>query len=715
MPYPEHVTDNSVLSLMTQLNDSDLIEAHRVATKANQLTAERITQWGSVLSNAHQTALSDMTKGIVLQLYKIDDAHWQKYSECSDYQYFKQFTAGRWVYPMPPGTAKSQTIVSIIQALHELGITNRSLLVASFQVEANSILIRQMTDELGLPSNLLAIRHSKRFDQEKADAFAATGYKDLTVLGTAYASLPSAKANDLPNHQHIFITHNKIKASHQASDWNLYSSFNGDSRLVIWDEVMMPRSNTFVSHFDLGMAQPALKNSRKSEDRDAIKLLVDTILHRYEEAKTISLSTNTPQTITIPSELGGISFAQHFNTYTENAHKRGKQALEDIRPLENMLGQKVRVNFKRTADGSTYLDHLLHMVVQVPDYLNNIAILDASHFLTEYMFTKEQTIAVHPEFKSYADGSFKRFDNVRLHLKHDKNGSAKYGNNLRDEFKNGIPRSSSHLRNYIIETVKSFGPDDAVLFITFKDKPDHTSIKEKIISDLKASGVDTDERVMVRGQSQPRFNFLTWGYHTGISSFSYCNKVIIPGVLQLPDMALYSQCLSQSGNHEEDGDDIEINKLVTGSLASELYQGINRSTCRNTINGQAQETDIYLQFPAGNVIGELDQAMTGINIIQWTSPKDSRELTREEVMANDIVRYLNELDGVEKISSSAVKKAMNFGLDKASEKMFARASKIIESKQWKKTGRSFERVNDAANIIESFNDGVEGWQAGDDD
>ena len=738
---------DSILAAIEQTNPR-LREALLVTQRALAMTLERLDAYGSNVNEEHRDALTSVTSGLVMQMYGITASDWQPFKDYPDYQAFQlttAYTAGRHVYPMPCGTGKSQSIISVICAVLQLeaeeAITYRpSLAIASYQIEANIKLLRQIQAELEnigieVEPGLLAVSHSKDYDKAQADKYVSSNYLDygalkgvktLSVSGKKpitkhydLASLPATPIEELTGCRFIFISHNRIKSPTQRKEFiEKYYTYQGAERsLLIWDEVLLPARHWYISSRALAVAQAQFHllalQRQMTQPRIMVRDYLKEVWKKYERAlKTITADSPTADFQLPPMS---IDLEKAFRVFKKNlSDPTVAMNLGMVDNLPDLAGMRVRLTLatdsgtdttaalaKLTEDNPSEQGHnlvgLMTASEQVPKQLTNIAILDASHPVSR-LLEKDTTISTECYFKDEVEpgklrSSFKTYENLTVHI-HNNTSSE---DRVRDLFNGGADRNNqaAHIRHELPRLIKSFGPTDAVLIVTFKDKDNKTSILKTIQKDLRAADIDLSEKL--EGTNNKRINFLTWGMHTSMSELSFCNKIIIVGVQHKPVTSMYCEWLAQAGDDRWSTVGTEGSspqQLVTGEVTSDLYQLINRGACRNTIRGSAQATDIYLQFSKGDsradVLRGLRKLMPKMVVTVWKFKDTTRYVSQQDLLAQRVSDYLRTLpDGVEKISSAKLKKALNIGIAKDEQMLYTRAiDNLPDSCPWVREQRS---------------------------
>lgn len=736
-------------SILAAIADSNpkLNEALKVTQLALSLTLERLVVYGSEVNNEHRQALTAVTCGLVMQMYGITDKDWKPFKKFPDYEYFKlttTFTAGRRVYPMPCGTGKSQTIISVICAVLQLEQAGEltfkpSLVIASYQIEANIKLLRQVKDELvsmgiDVPDTLLAVSHSKPFDEAQAKKFLESGCLDyshlkgvkaLAVSGKKpvnrhydLASLPSTSISSLPSCRFIFISHNRIKSPRQRSEFieNYYTYQGHERSLLIWDEVMLPARHWYISSRALAVAMGEMATLTLQKKMNGNRLEVQAYVKEVWKSYTAALAKLTVDNPAVSFNLPPmtIDLEKAFNVWTKNLPDETRLRLSLVDGLKDLAGLTVRLTIATDSGTDTEtairamkepnpneqgFNHIGLMTAseQVPARLENIAILDASHPVSR-LLEKDTTIKTECYFHDRLEtgglrSSFKTYENVTIHIHNATSGES----SVRDLFTEEADRNnqSKHIRHAIPPLIKSFADDDAVLIVTFKDQPKKTSILDTIKKDLRDADIDIDAKLP--GTTNKRINFLTWGMHTSMSELSFCTKLIVVGVLHKPVTAMYCEWIAQAGDEQWATVGVEGStpaELVCGEITSDLYQLINRCYCRNTINGKAGTTDVYLQYSSNDnlrtVAKGLKSLMPGLAASYWKFEDTTVFVSKQDRLSMKVADYLRDLpEKVQKISSSKVKKALEIGTDKDEQMLYTRAiDNLPDSCPWVRQQRS---------------------------
>jgi hypothetical protein len=171
----------------------------------------------------------------------------------------------------------------------------------------------------------------------------------------------------------------------------------------------------------------------------------------------------------------------------------------------------------------------------------------------------------------------------------------------------------------------------------------------------KAS-LDADARL---SNGKPKYVFLTWGQETAASAHKHCANVIFAGVLHRDLHDLRGAVMAQSDDLGMEIDDKDLISVRTNEVCYGLHQAFNRSAMRDTVNGQAPATDVWLIHPTKAIRPTLDKAMPGLNWIEWEGKflQSKTDVTEQE--ADAIVAFLSSLKAnTKRIAIRTVKQAI---------------------------------------------------------
>ncbi len=213
---------------------------------------------------------------------------------------------------------------------------------------------------------------------------------------------------------------------------------------------------------------------------------------------------------------------------------------------------------------------------------------------------------------------------------------------------------------------------------------------------LTKQGIDIKAKVKTPHGMKDRFVWLAWGQETSLSMYSYTQNVVFAGVIHRPELDIAGSMVGQSGDLKKEVSGVDVHAVRMSEVSHSVYQAMNRAACRQTLEGQAVKTNVWLPlWHWENVRNELIDVMPGLQWCQWDSKSGTAKKTQRDVIVDKVISYLNSLShDVEKVTISALKAATD--LTSVNLKTFSRAMNELEDKltdmQWEKSGRSLIRL-----------------------
>jgi hypothetical protein len=240
-----------------------------------------------------------------------------------------------------------------------------------------------------------------------------------------------------------------------------------------------------------------------------------------------------------------------------------------------------------------------------------------------------------------------------------------------------------------------FPADEAVIICTFKHRGirNGVDVPGLLRRDLRGAGVDLDA-AMPNGK--PRVVILTWGNHTALSEYAYCQNVVIAGVMHRSDEDLTGAAIGQTDDLLVDiGGLISLEEIKRGEIANILYQALSRGSCRFTENGKARPMNAWIVHHDPAVRPVLDKVMPGAVWRDWRGSYGAGIERKTYGLAVKMAEYLRGLSpDVQKISSRQLKEGA--GLGDVPDRTFTKARQLlaeggVEGVRWTLSGRSFVR------------------------
>lgn len=564
---------------------------------------------------------------------------------------------GRFACPLPTGMGKTQSIVAFLATLVEMGCEQIGVAVCASKVEALCDLKRDLVHE-GVPDEKIGLVHSYQFDQKIAEDYVARRKE----LPSGHASLPTTINNN--QRQILLLTHQRVKGSEDLREFNIYRG--KDRNLIIWDETLIA-SKTFTFEDDqvasaIGSLAPLRRNDSPMR-RNALDYLSSCleIVRKEMDRQASDKELGSPRPIRLPC----LSESQIENY---KAALGEGDAADTLRALLEASQDEFRVLMDVEQGGG-----VLTFNVVVPRDLKNIVILDASHNIRALarMDRSIRTVDLHRDIVSY--------ENVTVHqLRH-----ASGRNAMQKEF--GKRRGHRDITREIIEVIKGIPEDEGVLIFVFKKKY-RVDYRKTLLNDLRDAGVDTEAEI----NGKPRIVVLTWGNETSISHYSYCSNIIFAGVLHRSHLDIGSAICGQKQDLLARLRNDDIRRVIQSEVVHSIYQGMSRGSCRVIEGSKTKPMKVWLIHP-GDIRHLIYEVMPGIRWAEWESLYLSpRVQPKADLLAETIRSYLGQLQGVNQMSISRLKKTLE--MNKVHKNTMKRAlEKALEGSGWIIKGRSVVR------------------------
>lgn len=573
---------------------------------------------------------------------------------------------GRTAWPLPVGCGKTQSIVSFISACHQLGLTGVSVLISEEKIEALCDLKRDLMAK-GVPEDVIGLEHSKKFSVSEAGTI-VDGEHEAPKPG--YASLP--RTPDYAERPFLLMTHEKLKITRHIADYN---TFNGDERsLLIWDESLLKSRgrHLLVSDVDdsLGVLQRRVDGGSNSMAAE-----VSSYLSECFEA----LSDADGKALTFPTKTDA----------EREAYKRVVREVlnKDSRGMNHMKVKCLTTFVDFTQETLRRVDvgqsrGLITYSLLIPDHLQRVVILDASHVIRA-LVKEDKTIMAADNYETV-----KMFSNVQIKQLKQPGGWHTMG-----EIKAGAPQIKALVDDLLKQTA-----GDAILIFTYKPKGYNTNHRKFIESALRQQGVDPDQmvEVEVRGElvQRHRFNWLTWGRETGLSKFSFCTHVYAFGIYRRSLVDLSASLAGQLTNLN--GSKVENHSTLKEIERTEMFhcllQACGRGSERETIEGEAKP--MKASFIAQEDFSDLfELAMPGATIEEWVSP----HFPKDGIVESAVVRINEALKRISPKSDEVAVRILKVNSDSSevNRRTFNKAINIVgqTNKLWRRERRSFVRVD----------------------
>ena len=617
----------------------------------------KLQTYGNTLSPAHEQALW----GLIWAYNSMSNGEMQ----------------GRYAFPLPCGTGKTQSIVSFCQALAELNKTNPeyqeiSIAVSASKVEALCDLKRDLINS-GVPAEWIGLFHSYKFKSDVARRF-LNG--EIQELPDGYASEPTTDNHD--KKRILLCTHNRVRRQDAVDAFNDYK---GKPRsLLIYDESLIKSDARVIKIENLQSGVGHFRPKKGNDVRDAAIDYIEKALHMVDaELKAQEDLKRPPRSVKLP-ELTDKEI-QRYKSAFDPSYENTKY----LRALLSMSENPLRV--MRTGQGEGFISY----EVRVSPELENIIILDASHNVRD-LLRYDKTISQLPKSRQVS------IDYGNLHLHQLKHCSGRHS--MEAAFPKDIKKRLLSLE--IQDVVKKIPPDEGILFFTFKQRNRGVNFEQTIKEDLKSFGIDTDAKVRVKERQgdadvmieRNRFNFLTWGNETSLSSFSFCRNVICVGILHRSHLEISGLIAGQADNLLLEINQEEIQEAVKGEVNHCLYQALARGSIRKIQGNKTMPMNAWIIDKLNDVHERLSVVLPGAQWLEW-QPKYLVTEGKIAKMAKRIKVYLDNIpENVSKVSTRKIKEGAK--LQSEPKMTFTEAVRsLAESVNcgWEMEGRSLVRFN----------------------
>ncbi len=607
---------------------------------AHSLLVTRLMSYGNVLSKQHHDALLT----ILSEFTRIG---------CGSLR-------GRFGYPLPTGMGKSQAVIAWIAAAAHLGrLGDIRVAVVLSKVEALCHLARELT-AAGINRHLIGLRHSYEFDAARvAHAGPDTGL----------ASMPND--DDALDRPILLVTHNKVKQLRDAD-----RGLGGKRNILIWDESLLvsePASFSLAQLEQLanGLGQflPAGGPARSFLERVGTE--VREALRRAERGD--------PPTRLSFFDLRLSAAQEELRSIPNKTKSRGlRNAAQELLAFLDLGLEEFAVTM--TAQGAGLISYR----ITVPHELDRVIVLDAS-------YNARALTRLDPSMTLRFDGleQLKRYDNVVTKHVNIASGRESVEADCSDTSEDGrrIPR-------LVAEIAASMPANGGVIVFTHKHRSaQDVDIVGTIRSVMQSQQIDPDATITVGGLRRPKYVFLTWGNETSLSEYSYCEHVVLAGLMYRPLLDLAAHATGQAGNLLLNAGAAELREVQATELLHLVFQAMSRGACRVVENGQARPMKLWLLMKGESLREPLCELMPGLT---WSSHQSPILVTDEALSADveRVARYLRSMAAsATRVSIRAVKNALPDLATASNERLFRKALELAaQVAGWLKEGRSLARA-----------------------
>lgn len=606
---------------------------------------------GQVWSEAHATAFRELHQAYVLTALGLH--------------------RGRTAWPLAVGCGKSQSLVAFALAQSDIAAAGGdplSLLVCIERVDHITGMYREMV-EAGVPPHMIAVYHRKT-------------PREVTEGNL----IPSASLEEVSRFPFLIATHAMMLKGEDSISW--VNTYRGRERdLVVWDESLIKSQGR---HFDLVHIEAALGVLRAistdnlsdtaRDARDAVEYITRcTVQLRQEftraadgaEPRTVELPKLSPEDETrflvgiVETLKGGDALRKGGRTGLVEFIEHVQRPVRVVPYVE--AGRRVGV---------------VHYLTRIPESLTRLIVLDASHNIRLLTSEHDSTLRV-----TSVPCDVKSFHSVTV--RHIVQGAG------RDKLDKELPRRESSTVAQLIASLKAYPAGEAVIVVTFK--PDAREERlgkthaDHLRRHMKRAGIDPEEAL---ANGKPRFVFLTWGQHVGVSAYAYCRHVPCVGVLRRDVLDIASQIVGQRADllAPHAADPAEISRVVRSEMFHNIIQAAGRGSCRTTRDGAAEPMSLTLLCVETFPSEWWQAAMPGVVVSEECPGRKARAAsqTAAERAVLDALEGLPQTHGA--VSSRTLK--VLAGLQSMKPNRYSELlDKIVAAglHGWRRDGQSFNR------------------------
>jgi hypothetical protein len=570
----------------------------------------------------------------------------------------------RVAWPLAVGTGKTQSLVAF--AVAQSATTKPlSLLVCIERVDQIAILQRDMV-AAGVPPEKIGVYHRKT-DREVAE-------ENLVA---------SVALGDVCNYPFLLATHAlMLRGEESIATINTYHGSERD--LVVWDESLIKSQGR---HFDLadvegalGVLRPLVSYTTSDTEKDARDAadFIGSCLGQLREEYQRTLLGEPARAIEVPK-------------LTPEDDMRYRTGIVEALKLGNVLRAESRQRLadfiehvQRPVRVVPYLENnrrigVIHYLTRIPESLTRLVILDASHNIRLLTGKLDRSV-----WTTMVDCRIKSFRNVRVN--HIVQGAG------RDKLEANLPRFASTLVTKLVGTLQSIPEADSALIVTFKPTASDAKLGKSHARHLKRHmrkvGIDPDAR---HANGKPRFVFLTWGQHIGVSHYAYCRHVVCVGVLRRDSFDIASQIVGQRDDllTPEASSAKDVKQVVVSEMFHNVIQAAGRGDCRTTRRGEAMPMTLTLLCSEVFEPAWWDEAMP--DCVVTVQHPDRLARTEQHVEDSKVIaEVLRALPlGNERIASKTLKVAA--GMSSMRADVYSRLLSKLAVPGWTRDGRGFVR------------------------
>lgn len=623
-----------------RVNDDALRHQHAASIAALALPKllAFLASVGNHIGATHRQALADLLNGLARQLTRA--------------------TVGRFGYPLTCGAGKTQGLVAVLAAAHELGLPY-SVVVAAQKV-TDLAKIRRDLRLAGVPAEMAGLIHSKSAGSvrnELADATPAVLLEDCTSTGT-------------DDRQFLLATHEMLRRGGRDG---LAFEHRGQPRdLVVWDETLLMSEVGAVSVKKVERAANGWLEGGQQFAHDFLRAVAN---RAGDEMRRQVQHRARPEQFVIECEPELEARLRELVGATRWSDEYASADAKYLGAVLDLVGCNVAV----AVPGRGSDDALIHHEVVID--ADNIAVLDASHVvkLLGQLGVRDAGSA--------AMRACKRYDDCEA--------TATPIAASKDAQKDrAVVRKLATLTALILA---AFPADESAVIFTFKDR------RAAFETALRAAGVDLDAKI----NGRPRIAVATWGTEAGTNQHAHCSHVLMVGVLRQERSRLMAQWSGELADLTDHPDMGKLREVELSEMASCVLQALSRGRSRVSVIGpdgesRALKQSIHIIDSDAERIADLLQSSGCLPGMRWATGdtgKATTDLTAQAARA--ISSALAALPVDREVVSTRELKALagQAGAPTTSDKSFTkaiesacRASVLAGGVAWKREGRGVRRL-----------------------
>lgn len=621
---------------------------HPAALRAFELHRQRAEGMGQVWSEDHAAAFRELHHAYVLTALGLH--------------------RGRTAWPLAVGTGKTQSLVAFAVAQAEVasrGGEPLSLLVCIERVDHGRDLYREML-KAGVPAHMVGVYHRK------------------TAREVAEENLiPSVSDADVSSFPFLIATHAMmLKGEDFIAKVNTYQG--RERRLVVWDESLIKSQGRHLDLADieaaLGVLRAIVGDTVGDACRDA-RAAVEYIARcaavlREDFAR--ALDGAEPRTAELPT------LASEDETRFHVAIVETLKGSEPMRKGSRAKLTEFIEHVQRPVRVVPYVEAgrrvgVVHYLTRIPESLSRLIVLDASHTIRRLTSEHDSSLR-----ETLVNCKVKDFGAVSVRQLVQGAG--------RDTLDKQLPRYDAATVQRLLSILKGYPEGEGVILVTFKPDAREARLGKSHADYLKRhmrrAGIDPEATL---ADGRPRFVFLTWGQHVGVSEYAYCRHVLCVGVLRRDVLDIASSIVGQRSDilAREAADRAEVNRVVLSEMFHNIIQAAGRGACRTTVNGAAHAMTLTLlcveTFPAE----WWQEAMPGV-VVTEERPGSRERAARKSDAERAVLAALDAVPMSDpKVSSRTLK--LMAGLAAMHPVRYSELLAKLDAPGWRRDGRGFYR------------------------